>query len=112
AGAIVPGNAAGSHLIELVTSDDKDVRMPKDKPPLSEEELKTLRRWIDAGAPWESGFTFAGRNYEPPLRPRRPELPPAVGGRTHPIDRILDAYLKQHKQPLRAPLADAAFARR
>lgn len=111
-GSIVPGDAAGSYFIELVTTDDKDVRMPKDKPPLSEAEVKTLREWIDAGAPWEAGFTFAPNDYEPPLRPRRPELPPAEGGRTNPIDRLLDAYLKQHDRPRPAPLDDAAFARR
>ncbi len=111
-GSIVPGDAASSYLIELVTSDDKDVRMPKDKPPLSEAEIKSLREWIDADAPWETGFTFAPTDYEPPLRPRRPELPPAADGRTHPVDRILDAYLKQHEQPRPAPLDDAAFARR
>ena len=33
-GAVLPGDAAGSHLIALVTSDDKDERMPKDKPAL------------------------------------------------------------------------------
>ena len=59
---------------------------------------KTLREWIDAGLPWEAGFTFAVRDYEPPLRPRRPELPPAVDGRTNPVDRILDAYLKRARR--------------
>jgi Protein of unknown function (DUF1549)/Protein of unknown function (DUF1553)/Planctomycete cytochrome C len=111
-GAIVPGDAAGSYFIELVTSDDKDVRMPKDKPPLRDAEVTTLRDWINAGAPWEPGFTFATSDYEPPLRPRRPALPPAVDSRTNPVDRILDAYLKQHDQPRTAPLDDAAFARR
>ena len=48
--------------------------------------MKTLRDWIDAGMPWEAGFTFAARDYEPPLRPRRPELPPADdGGRIRSI---------------------------
>lgn len=110
--AVVPGNSAGSHLVELVSSDDKDERMPKDKPPLSADEIKTLRNWIDAGAQWESGFTFALKEYEPPLRPRRPELPPANDGRTNPIDRIVDAYFEQHKIPRPAALDDAAFLRR
>lgn len=111
-GAILPGNSAGSHLIELVTSDDKDERMPKDKPPLAAEDIKTLREWIDAGVPWDAGFTFAISDYEPPLRPRRPELPPVVDGRTNPVDRILDKYLEKHKVARPAPLDDAAFLRR
>jgi hypothetical protein len=35
-----------------------------------------------------------------------------VEGRTNPIDRILDTYLKSHETPRPEPLGDAAFARR
>ena len=111
-GSIVPGKAEASHLIELVTSDDKDVRMPKDKPPLSAADVKALRNWIDADVPWEAGFTFATREYEPPLRPRRPELPPVVDGRENRVDRIVDAYLQKHGVSRASPLDDAAFLRR
>jgi hypothetical protein len=107
-----PGHAADSHLIELVTSDDKEERMPKGKPRLSDADVKSLRDWIDAGMPWEAGFTFAARDYEPPLRPRRPELPPFAPGRENPVDRILDAYLAKHKVTRASPLDDAAFLRR
>src|SRR3954447_5451459 len=110
--AAEPGKAAESRIIELVTSDDKEERMPKDKPPLSAGDVKTLREWIDQGMPWESGFTFAIRQYDPPLRPRRPELSPAVRGRNNPIDRILDFYTEQHKMPRPAALEDAAYLRR
>ena len=61
---------------------------------------------------WEPGFTFAERRYELPLQPRRPELPPAVEGRTNPIDRILDADLAQRNRPRPPPIDDAAFLRR
>jgi hypothetical protein len=108
----VPGDADASYLIEMITTDDADVRMPKDKPPLPEETVQKFRDWINAGLPWEAGFTFAVRTYEPPLRPRRPELPPSVDGRTNPIDRILDAYLRERGLPRPEPLADAAFLRR
>jgi hypothetical protein len=106
------GKAADSHLIELVTSKDKDERMPKGKPALSAADVKSLRDWIDKGMPWEAGFTFAIREYDPPLRPRRPELPPAVAGRENAVDRILDAYLEKHHVARPAPLDDAAFLRR
>ena len=86
--------------------------MPKKKPPLSADEIKTLTEWIDAGAPWDAGFTFAANDYDPPLRPRRPELPEAKDGRANPIDRILDAYLEQHKVARPTSLGDAAFLRR
>jgi hypothetical protein len=108
----VPGDADASYLIEMITTADADVRMPKDKPPLPETVVKTLRDWIDAGLPWEAGFTFAVRTYEPPLRPRRPELPPVVDGRANPVDRILDAYLLEHGLPRPESLDDANFLRR
>ena len=112
AGMAEPGDAAGSFLIELVTSSDAEIRMPKDKPPLPQSAVKTLREWIDAGLPWEAGFTFALREYEPPLRPRRPELPPAIEGRANPVDRIVDSYLHERRLPRPQPLDDAAFLRR
>jgi hypothetical protein len=108
----IPGDSTNSYIIEIVTSDDPDFRMPKDKPPLPESVVNTLREWIDVGLPWEPGFTFAPRDYEPPLQPRRPDLPEPVKGRTNPIDRILDAYLREHNVQRPAPLDDAAFLRR
>ncbi|MEX2306827.1 MAG: PSD1 and planctomycete cytochrome C domain-containing protein [Pirellulales bacterium] len=112
AGMVEPGDADGSHLIELITTDDAEVRMPKDKPPLPEAAAKTLRDWINESMPWERGFTFAPRGYEPPLRPRRPQLPPEVDGRTNPVDRSLDAYVSERGMTQLAPLDDAAFLRR
>jgi hypothetical protein len=111
-GEVAPGNVADSHLIDLVTSDDKTERMPKDKPALSAADVKALRDWIEEGMPWEAGFTFATRDYEPPLRPRRPELPPVVAGRENAVDRILDPYLDKHHVARPTPLDDAAFLRR
>jgi hypothetical protein len=106
------GKSADSHLIDLLASNDKEERMPKDKPPLSPADIKTLRDWIDSGMQWEAGFTFAIREYDPPLRPRRPELPPVVAGRFNAVDRIIDAYLDKHHVKRPAPLDDAAFLRR
>jgi hypothetical protein len=108
----IPGDADASYIIEMITTADAELRMPKDKPPLPEATVQKLRDWINAGLPWEAGFTFAVRTYEPPLRPRRPELPPPVNGRTNPIDRILDAYLDEHGVSRPEPLDDAAFLRR
>src|SRR5262249_31098194 len=106
--AAEPGKSADSRIMELVTSTDKDERMPKDKPPLKVDEIQRLRDWIDEGMPWEAGFTFTIRQYDPPLRPRRPEIPSAVAGRTNAVDRILNSYLEQHHVPRPAPLDDAA----
>src|SRR5262249_19899690 len=69
-GTVEPGKSADSHLIDLVISTDKEERMPKGKPALSAADVKKLRDWIDQGIPWEAGFTFALKEYEPPLKPR------------------------------------------
>lgn len=113
AGAIEPGRADESRLIELVTSADPDGQMPpQDRDRLTEAEVDVLRRWIDGGATWEAGFTFDETRYEPPLRPRQVTLPPAREGWTNPIDRILEADRVERDGPPLEPLDDAAFLRR
>ncbi|NBU41079.1 MAG: DUF1549 domain-containing protein [Planctomycetia bacterium] len=85
-------DSASSELIARVTSTDPDFRMPSDGPPLPEEAVAVLRRWIDEGAVWEEGFAFSGTAWEPPLRLAAVTLPPPRDGRTNPVDRIVDAY--------------------
>ena len=112
-GAVVAvGKSERSELIKRVMSDDPDERMPPKGPRLSAADIGRLKAWIDAGLPWETGFSFAPKVYEPPLRPRRPELPAAVDARDNPVDRIIDAYLAQHRLPRPKPIDDATFARR
>jgi hypothetical protein len=110
--AVVIGKSVDSELIKRVTSTDKDKRMPAKGEPLTAKEIALLRAWIDQGFAWEDGFSFKVADYVPPLRPRRPTLPPIREGRNHPIDRIIDAYFSQHKVAWPAPLDDAAFVRR
>jgi hypothetical protein len=110
--AIVAGKSAESELIDRVESDDPEFRMPPEGPRLAANEVQRLRTWIDGGLRWEPGFSFKGRSYVAPLKPRRPVLPPAVDGRDHPIDRILDAYYARKGIKPPAPLDDPAFARR
>jgi hypothetical protein len=113
AGGAEPGKSAESYMIELVTSTDPETRMPPvDKPGLSGDEVTLLKRWIDEGLKWEDGFSFGPRTYEPPLLPRRPELPPVVDGRTHPVDRIVDAYFAGHDVQRPAVVDDEVFLRR
>lgn len=110
--AIVAGKSNDSELFKRIASHDDDMRMPPEGETLTAEQIAILARWIDEGAQWEAGFTFAPPIYEPPLKPRRVELPPAVNGREHPIDRILDKYLAREKQPQPSAIDDALFLRR
>lgn len=106
------GKAEESVMIEALRSDDKVDRMPPKGPRVAPEDIEIVRRWIDEGLKWEPGFTFGKEAYEPPLKPRRPELPPVRDGRAHPIDRIVDHYLAERNLPRPASIDDAAFLRR
>src|SRR4051794_1371520 len=49
--AFKPGDSGGSRLIHLVAGLDAELKMPpKEKPPLTKDEVGLLRAWIDQGA--------------------------------------------------------------
>jgi len=111
-GYVEIGEPDASYLLELVASDDPDVQMPPaGKPRVSAEQQQRLQQWIAVGLPWDDGVSLAAA-FEPPLKPRRPEIPPAVGDRTHRLDRIIGAYLDQHELEFPGEIDDAAFLRR
>ncbi len=88
--AIVPGNPDGSELIRRVISTDPDERMPQPEhgPALSEEEIATLRRWIEEGAVWSEHWSFV-----PPREPESPALKDASWAAV-PFDRFILARLE------------------
>ena len=49
---VVPGKANESKLIEAVTSNDAEKKMPPEGAALSTAEIAVLREWIDQGATW------------------------------------------------------------
>jgi YHS domain-containing protein/mono/diheme cytochrome c family protein len=65
---VVPGKPDVSLLYELVTlpHDDPDV-MPAEGEPLTGEQLATLKKWIEAGAPWTAVAAEEGRPAGPAL---------------------------------------------
>lgn len=48
---VVPDDPEASHLLASLTRDDPSLRMPLDAPPLPEDQIEQVRRWIQAGAP-------------------------------------------------------------
>lgn len=111
--AAVPGKAVESYFLELIEDPDPDFQMPPEKEPrVSAEQVAILKRWVDDGMKWETGFTFGEKTWEPPLEPRIVNLPEPRDDRTHPIDRILDEAMAESEQPLPAPVSDATFLRR
>lgn len=57
--AIIRGNASGSELIKRLHEDDPELRMPYEKPKLSNEEIDLLTRWIDQGAEWGEHWAYS-----------------------------------------------------
>jgi hypothetical protein len=50
--AVIPGDPAGSHLIEVIVSTDDDVRMPPKGERLTSAEIEAIKKWIAKGAVW------------------------------------------------------------
>lgn len=83
---IVPGDVAGSAVIErLLTSDPDDRMPPKDKKPLKPAEIELLKAWVKEGAKFDQHWA-----YKPITQPK----PPAAG---HPIDAFVRAKLAEKK---------------
>ncbi|MBI4604927.1 MAG: DUF1553 domain-containing protein [Planctomycetes bacterium] len=68
--AIVPGDPPASELVRRVSTSDLDDRMPprESGKTLEAHEVETLRRWVEAGAPYAAHWSY--------VRPVRPPLPP------------------------------------
>jgi len=112
-GNVKTGQPEESMLVELILATDKEIQMPPaEKDRLSVAEVAALKKWIADGLPWDDGFSFAPVAWEPPLKPRRPELPSIVDGRDNLIDRILDADLAAHQVARPNRIDDAVFLRR
>ncbi|MCC7085041.1 MAG: PSD1 domain-containing protein [Pirellulales bacterium] len=111
--AVAPGKSGESVLIARVTSKDPDEQMPPEGERLRPEEVELLRRWIDAGAAYDEGFTFASQHSTSlPLALTKPAVPPPSNDHAHPIDRIVEANFAENNVSFPPPVDDATFARR
>ncbi|MEM9141723.1 MAG: DUF1553 domain-containing protein [Bacteroidota bacterium] len=57
--AIIPGDASGSEFIKRLHEEDPELRMPYEKPKLSDEEIDLLTRWIEEGASWGEHWAYS-----------------------------------------------------
>lgn len=80
--AATPGQSGDSLLLELITTDDAERRMPAKGAKLAAAQMVLLRRWIDQGLPWPAEIDFGFRRAA--LAPRRPQVPAAAPVRTWP----------------------------
>jgi hypothetical protein len=118
--AIVPGDAEGSYLFQRI----RDGEMPPDEGhALTPEQIDTVRRWIDAGAPTLRPepdqiegmlITEEERSHwslQPIVRPRLPDVQHAERVRT-PIDNFVLARLEEQGFTFSADADRATLLRR
>jgi hypothetical protein len=87
---IVPGDSAKSLLYQRISHADKARRMPPASAErvLTDKQIDTVRRWIDAGAKWETHWAFTA-----PVRPPPPSVKDS-GWARNVIDRFVLARLE------------------
>lgn len=88
--AIVPGDPAKSSLIERITTDDPDRKMPPvaSGKKLTPQQIETLKRWIAQGAGYRQHWSFVKPEKHP-----LPAVPSQDWART-PIDHFVLAKLE------------------
>jgi hypothetical protein len=69
--AIIPFDADNSELIKRLKTHDLELRMPKDKEPLTDDEINKIERWINEGAEWEDHWAY--------IKPKTSITPPKLG---------------------------------
>lgn len=106
------GKADRSILIEVLTAEDEDDRMPHDADPLPAAQIATLTAWVNEGLSWEKGFTFKKKTWKAPLAHRKVTLPPAKTKGENPIDRLTRVYFEKNRVQPPETITDARFLRR
>lgn len=92
---IQPGNSQLSHIIERVSSDSKQLRMPPDgQPALASAEIELLKQWIDDAAAWKPiAAELAQRTVEHWSFQPIAQSPIPHNGTQHPIDAFIQNRL-------------------
>ncbi|MCC9643804.1 PSD1 and planctomycete cytochrome C domain-containing protein [Rhodopirellula sp. JC740] len=91
---VEPGDPEASILMERITTEDADIRMPppdEHPDPLSAEDVDLLRRWIRQGANWQNMWALA------PLAPQSdaPTGTTSNAWGTQQLDQIVHAQLHE-----------------
>lgn len=107
--AAVVGKSAESMIVEAVSGLDPDLTMPKKGTKWTPEQVGVLRAWLDQGAVWPAGITFA-KPVPENLHPRAVTL--AARPNVHPIDDLLSRYFAGKGGAFPNAVDDRIFARR
>ena len=114
----VAGEPDESPLIELVTDDDEDSRMPPGEEPLSAEQIATLTAWVEQGAVWPDGVDLAVLedrldhwSFQPVVMPEVPQVTNHDWPRS-PIDHFVLSRLEQQGLAPAPPADPVTWLRR
>ncbi|MDP1661754.1 MAG: PSD1 and planctomycete cytochrome C domain-containing protein [Phycisphaerales bacterium] len=117
--AIVPRDAAASHLMHRVYGEGPDEQMPPEGGPLTDEQMRALEAWINAGAEWPQDQTSAEPLDGAPeqkhwayVPPSKAAVPPTEGWGRNEIDGFVHAKMFEHGLEPAPEAAKAALLRR
>lgn len=107
---VVPGHSADSRLVARLLAKERP-QMPYGGPPLAQDQIDTIRQWIDAGAPGPDSAQPVAQakplKHWAYVKPVRPPVPTVKNGAwvRNPIDNFILAKL-EHEGIKPAPEAD------
>ena len=109
---IIPGDIDKSELIRRITlpHSHKDY-MPSKGEKLTKNQVQTLIKWVEAGAPWPDSLTTSVYRLAP-FEHRLPKVPQKRNGLTNPIDLFVDRYYEKNKLKWNKKVDDPVFMRR
>ena len=110
--AVIPGKPALSDLIVRVTSDDEDLRMPPAEhgARLTDDEIETLRNWIEQGATYAQHWAYVKPvRREPPPPPAEQANWPKNAVDNFTLQRMLDQALRPSPEADRYAIARRVF---
>ncbi|MCA9036465.1 MAG: c-type cytochrome, partial [Planctomycetaceae bacterium] len=98
--SIVSGKSRASELVRRIRSGDED-RMPPEGDRLTDEQIRMIEQWIDAGAEWnvESSPSPVHWAY---VAPQKADIPSDV----HPVDHFVSKTLAVHAAGLQPSPAE------
>ncbi len=111
-GALVPGDPAKSHLLELIKSRDEDEVMPPKGKPLTVEQIALIEQWIAAGAVVSGQMDAVVEaktdlwSFQPVQRPQVPQKA------ANPVDAFLNAKLIESGLKANGPADPRTLIRR
>ncbi|MFD0798661.1 PSD1 and planctomycete cytochrome C domain-containing protein [Maribacter chungangensis] len=113
--AIIRGDAANSELIKRLSEDDLELRMPYEKPKLSDKEIDLLTRWVDQGAKWGEHWAYSlAEKVEVPRQTIEASFAPETRSQfiQNDIDHFILARLEDEQLEPNAPARKNTIARR